>query len=756
MSSIIQRIQLTIILVVALNISAVFAVEFTSSTLNDANLMLDISPKQAQILSQNYLENRAISGTIKQSPSNISNDSGDHPTRTPNTSIDALEILSQALWQLGDEEQARRYLEKAKEITRKFEVPHKELELRLLDIRFQWLSSGNSTRAIERLNHLKSQLDKINDSKIFTDRVRYKTTMVQADIASNIGDMTTADTFFKQAKPYAEQQSTGRRLIDYHLAVGQHFVHNKHYNQALSDLLIAYWSAVESNASAQLAKANTLLAEVFYQRKVYDQTLIYLGQAADFYEGYKDAPILAHVLKLMGDTYFEQGRFNLALVHYLNVLDHEKMNTHLNQYTEMRMTLAETYFQLHNYELAEQYLTDTNILLSQQADDSLRARSTLLQSALYSQQGILEKAQKSGLLALSLAQTTNQLDLQLQAYQLLSYCSEKLGETEQALGYARKYNQLNQINQVELNQINEDAFRQQKEFVEQTLHLTGQKRQLQSITNNYQKLKQISVVLFISTVVFLVIIFRRGYIISLQEDEIDGINRRLFTHSRSNLSNLRMLNANLPSSLSRTSRTYEQWHIGELIHEPLSDRLRFAMIDVPFLRNMYLQYGYTAGLQLEQAFGKFLTEKLNDNTRLFHFTDANLLYIEKNQDQSTAPEVLFEQIKSWINEFQPSRDLNRVIRMGIADYPFLPRAYMMINERELLDILLMATSASRLLSVDEKASHWVYFKAIDNAPAASFASDDIRAACYQAIDQGIIKVHSSCKNEENIKYSLQM
>ncbi|MEI8631824.1 hypothetical protein P4S72_06375 [Vibrio sp. PP-XX7] len=84
--------------------------------------------------------------------------------------------------------------------------------------------------------------------------------------------------------------------------------------------------------------------------------------------------------------------------------------------------------------------------------------------------------------------------------------------------------------------------------------------------------------------------------------------------------------------------------------------------------------------------------------------------------------------------------LNRIIRMGIADYPFLPKAHAAINEKELLDILLMTTSASRELSIKEKSSHWVYLKAIDNAPAASFASDPIRKACKQAISQGLVKV----------------
>ncbi|MGC9550995.1 tetratricopeptide repeat protein, partial [Vibrio metoecus] len=148
-------------------------------------------------------------------------------------------------------------------------------------------------------------------------------------------------------------------------------------------------------------------------------------------------------------------------------------------------------------------------------------------------------------------------------------------------------------------------------------------------------------------------------------------------------------------------------------------------------------------------------KKKKEQNRLYHFSDASLLYIEKNGEQRSDPETLFNQIQSWLNEFATDRKINRIVRIGITDYPFLPRAYTAINDKELLDILLMATHIARELSLSESQSHWVYLKAIENAPAASFASENIRLSCKQAINQGLIKVHSSYKNEENIKKLLK-
>lgn len=196
------------------------------------------------------------------------------------------------------------------------------------------------------------------------------------------------------------------------------------------------------------------------------------------------------------------------------------------------------------------------------------------------------------------------------------------------------------------------------------------------------------------------ITLRRGYLIQGFQDQISELHDTLFTHSRSRLSNLRMLNAKLPSSLENSNRNYEQWQLGELIRQPLNDRLRFVLIDIPFMRNMYLQNGYTAGLELERAFGKFLKTKIKEPIGCTIFR-CKLVVYRKNGSERSEPEILFNQIQSWLNDFAPERKINRIVRIGIADYPFLPRAYTAINDKELLDILLMATNIARELSLSE-------------------------------------------------------
>ncbi|NMU70297.1 tetratricopeptide repeat protein, partial [Vibrio parahaemolyticus] len=138
------------------------------------------------------------------------------------------------------------------------------------------------------------------------------------------------------------------------------------------------------------------------------------------------------------------------------------------------------------------------------------------------------------------------------------------------------------LEQKQLNQISEDAFRQQKEFAEQTIHYIGQSERLEQVEREHRKFQKISFALFITVLVMFLFIMRRGVIMQRQASEIEKLRNDLFTHSLSRLRNLRMLNVKLSRSLKKSSETFEQWQMGQLIHEPLNDRLRFVMIDLPF------------------------------------------------------------------------------------------------------------------------------------------------------------------------------
>lgn len=730
----------------------------SSALLNEAQQLAEIEPSQAKQAAKSYLLQRELTERQENgSPSAMSREETDRSIRTPSSTIEAHKIIAQADYTMGNIRSAINNLDEAERLAKEYQLPYMNLDVQLMRNQMIWMYDKNYAAAEEKLDQIEKQIEDANPVLQRTDSVHYRLVMQRALLAANSGDSVNADRLYAQAKTMLKDNRSDLILIDYHTAVGEFYLNDKKYNLALSELLYGYWQSIESDSGARLAKVNRLLARLFQERRVYDKAIEYLSQAADFYDSYPSSPILADVLEQMGDIYFYQGKFNLALVHYFNVLDHDSTSKNINRIIKIRLSLAATYLQLYNYALAEQYLDRSMDLLAYADLPQLEAKAALLQSGLAYHQNESKNVINNAKKALDLIEKAPDDTgfIKQQSYRLLGLGYEQAGEYQLSLQAYKKYTSLVRLEQKQLNQISEDAFRQQKEFAEQSIHYVGQADKLAQVEMEHRKFQKISFALFITVLVMFLFIMRRGVIIQRQTSQIDKLRNDLFTHSRSRLRNLRMLNVKLSRSLKKSSDTFEQWQMGELIHEPLNDRLRFVMIDLPFLRSMYVQHGYKAGLELERAFGEFLAERIQKPTRLYHFSDANLLYIEPNADRDASAEATFNKFQSWVDEFAAKHHVNRTIRMGISDYPFLPRAYTAINDEELLDLLLLATHIAREVSLKDKHSHWVFLKAIDNAPAASFATGNIRTACQHAINQGLIKIHSSYKNEDDIKKILK-
>ncbi|MCF8779519.1 tetratricopeptide repeat protein [Vibrio sp. IRLE0018] len=749
-----QRFFAVLFLLVCWQVSAS---PLSSVLLTEAEQLIEIEPEQAKRIVQNYLTQRELTDNQEKSPSAISREDADRTLRTPSGSVEAYKILAQAEFALGNQRSALMQLETASQLSQTFHLPYLEMEIKLMQTKLQWQYSKDYAKAEAELAQISEQLKQSSNSLHMSDSVQYRLLMQQALLASQQNQLTEAEQYYAQAKELIKNTRSENTIIDYHIAVGEFYLNHQKYNLALSELLFGYWQAVEGNKSARLAKVNRLLAQLFEERRVLDKALEYLSQAADFYDSYPNSPILAQVMEQMGDIYFRQGKYNLALVHYFNVLDHDSSARNIKQVIGIRLNLAATYLQLYNYPLAEQYLERAQDVLEFADIPKLKAEAALMKAGLAfyqnDSQAVIDNANKALEIVTGLAE--EHLNIKQHAYQLLSLGYEQSAQYALSLQNLRRYNNLVSIEQKELNQISEDAFRQQKEFAEQTIHYIGQAQQLEKITLEHSKFQKIAFALFVLSLALFLLLMRRGVLLQRQSAQLERLTSDLYTHSRSKLRNLRMLNVKLSNSLRKANETFEQWQLGELINEPLNDRLRFVMLDLPFLRSMYVQHGYKAGLELERAFGAFMSEKVQKPARLYHFSDANLLYIEPNADRNYSAEEVFSKMQAWVDEFAAEHAINRTVRMGMADYPFLPRAYTAINDQELLDLLLLATHLAREVSLTDKCSHYVYLKAIDNAPAASLATGNIRVACQQAIHQGLIKIHSSHHNEDNLKKLLK-
>ncbi|MDF5462545.1 tetratricopeptide repeat protein, partial [Vibrio parahaemolyticus] len=303
-----------------------------------------------------------------------------------------------------------------------------------------WMYDENYSKAEDTLNQIEQQLDEADAVLQRTDSVRYRLVMQRALLASHSGDIIKAENLYSEAKTMLDDSRSELALIDYYTAVGEFYLNSKKYNLALSELLYGYWQSIESNSGARLAKVNRLLARLFQERRVYDKAIEYLSQAADFYDSYPSSPILADVLEQMGDIYFYQGKFNLALVHYFNVLDHESTSKNINRIIKIRLSLAATYLQLYNYALAEQYLDRSKELLEYTNIPKLEAKAALLQSGLAYHQNDSKDVITNAKLALALAEKSpeNNNFIKQQSYRLLGLGYEQAGEYKLSLQAYKK------------------------------------------------------------------------------------------------------------------------------------------------------------------------------------------------------------------------------------------------------------------------------------------------------------------------------
>ncbi len=727
------------------------AKEYSSPTLTDAYEMLDTTPEQAYLISERILSVQR-KNEFAEKPNSHNEDDNLLAERTPTNLIEALQVQALALHKLGRLHEALVIINASKRLADEQKLIHLALESQFIAISINWSLYNKPTLTLESLKDLALSIDASQANQQQYNELLFHQALLSAEVESFQQQNKEATYLYQQAFSYLSHVKDPKLTTEYHLSIGSHYLLLKQYDQALTELLSAYWLAVSGNNSGQLARSNYLLAQLFFHRKVMDKSLEYASQAAEFYARYNDTTIMADVLSLMAEIYFKQGRYNLALVHYFNVLDQEQnqKKQNLTNVIDLRLDIANIYYLLSNYVLSEQYLNQAERLNSFSKNKNLQVRAQFQRSQLLLIEADIQQAVKvlnSAILVTNdIKNQSVKNELLLQGNRLLSSAFEADKNYADALRTQRKYEQLFALKQATQNEINEDVFRQQKEIIEKTIHYQGLEQQLKNKSVDLQHTKNttfvlISVVLLLSGIVILLI--KKGRRVNSQ---LHYLHQEFFTHPRSGLRNLRLLTAHVPESTPNSGLNIEQWHLRELINEPLSDLLSFALIEFPFLRPIYLENGYQQALDLEKEFGQYLKDNIQKPNRIYHFSDATFLYIEQKSDSSHSPKQLFDKIQGYVDNFKPNSDIDRTLNIGFADYPFLSKAYTAINDKELIDILLMATQFAKKLEHSESASHWVHLSAIDNAPAASFATTDIRAACQQAIESGLIKVQSSDKS----------
>ncbi|USH03056.1 GGDEF domain-containing protein [Grimontia kaedaensis] len=723
---------------------------YSTSILAEAEALIPTAPEKALEVTERYLLQRRLAETSNRPHSN---NESDRSIRTPLNTVHAYLITAKAHSALGNHYAAWEALGKAKNMVEENGMKHAKLEIMLTQASILYYLDDKPDDAVAMLNALLGNIASISGprpSSIY--RLDFEAKLLNAIITAE--DETEADSLaqFTEVEKALGSQPNIEQKVRYQIAVGNYYLSIESYERALSDLLSAYWLASENDLAAQIASASLSLTKLYKQQGAMDKALQHANQAAEFYERYDLNRGFSETQTLLANIYSQQGRYNFALVHYFNALDIENMLSRATNIANINVSIARTYLKLLRYNQADEYVTRA-IGVAQNHELALPLAQALL---LKGELAILEKEPDVAIDALKQAmQNAESLKnriLMLECLARLSHAYEQKGDFKQALNIQRRFDLIDKRNESHKQIQEAESFKHRQRVIERQLQLEDMQRKQAADEEIIVEQKKINLFLIGSLAVLILILVLRHRAASSRQHQLEDLQKELYTHPRSGLRNLRMLNDRLSNSLAKSSAHFEQWYLGEMIHEPLSDKLSFAMFEVPFLKVVYLQHGYHQGLDLERKLGDYMQSHIKKPARLYHFSDAMFIYIEPNAETLNEPDKLAGKIQSLIDDFvQENRleDVDDRLRIGMADYPFLPRAFTSINDKELIDILLMATSAARQASKLEHTSHWVHLSAIDSTPAACFADNNVRQACLDGINTGLIKVKTSALSAIN-------
>ncbi|NGN99754.1 GGDEF domain-containing protein [Grimontia sp. S25] len=717
---------------------------YSTPILAEAEALIPTAPEKALAVTERYLLQRRLAESTNRPHSN---NESDRSIRTPLNTVHAYLITAKAHSALGNQEAAWQALDNAKSTVEGHGMKQAKLEIMLTQASILYYLDDKPDDAVALLQALLNTIAAQKGPKTTgVERIDFEAKLLNAMITTSDETETESLAQFSQVEQALGEQPDLEQKVRYQIAIGNYYLGIESYERALSELLSAYWLASENDFASQIASASLSLTKLYQQQGAMDKALQHANQAAEFYEQYDLSRGLSETQTLLANIYSQQGRYNFALVHYFNALDLENLLSRATNIADINVSIARTYLKLLRFGQAEEYATRAIKVASEHELNLPLAQALILKGEL----AVINKEPDVAIDALKQAMTNAEAlknrGLMIECLARLSQAYEQKGDFKQALNIQRRFDMLEKRNESQKQILEAESFKHRQRVIERQLQLEDMQRKQAADEEIIVEQKKINLFLLGGLAVLLLVLVLRHRAANLRQHQLEDLQKELYTHPRSGLRNLRMLNDRLSNSLAKSSAHFEQWYLGEMIHEPLSDKLSFAMFEVPFLKVVYLQHGYHQGLELERKLGDYLQSHIEKPTRLYHFSDAMFIYIEPNAETLNEPEKLAGKIQSLIDDFvQESRleDVDDRLRIGMADYPFLPRAFTSINDKELIDILLMATSAARQASKLEHTSQWVHLSAIDSTPAACFADNNVRQACLDGINTGLIKVKTS-------------
>lgn len=558
-------------------------------------------------------------------------------------------------------------------------------------------------------------------------------------------DSANAYKYLKKAEQQIQKTGTleQQTLLSNDLATYYTYIGN---NELAEQYLIKnYALASASEDHTVISKTLNRISRFYRVNNRYELAIEYGKKAIQQRNGSVDPNSLSNAYNTLAIAYEESGEDNLALVHYLNVIDvlADKPN-HLNVALAQH-NIGETYIRMQQPDKALTYLTIANQKFKGIGHSFYELTNNIALAKLFVIQEKYPSAIRYALRGLSLAKERKMQDETLVAHSILAKSYQLTRQPQLAI---RHHNEISALNDARIDKLEQKLSAQNSKNNE--LELVALKQKVLALERSDASLKRNSVnnesTINLLQILSAALCFALMMVLVYHRRKIATMSESLAKSGRQRFSGL--------ARLSTASA------IKNMISNEFNDFKYLVVIDIPVLSQMLKHMSMNSVKQLETQWLTSVERKIASN--IYHINDSTFivaLNVTDSDQALTQPlkrQLAIEGLLKEIIESMPSQlsaiyDRCRAINIGMVERVIFAQSSIQLAVDSTLELAMCALSASQYSSEQNPANNWTYLSPKTTTHSAMFSSAD-RNTWLQSIENNLIDIESNSESQKNIPW----
>ncbi|TCI02994.1 tetratricopeptide repeat protein [Corallincola luteus] len=511
--------------------------------------------------------------------------------------------------------------------------------------------------------------------------------------------------------------------------------------QAIKYLLSALSIAEKAKDDSLSAYIFGRLGLVYKQLSNYSRAQDYVERSAEIYQSLNDDSNLAHSLNFLGTIYEQQGQYDTALLHYLNALELTRNHPTATKLGLLYHNIGQIYLHQDDYVNAQRYLERSLQELTTASRDHYLGASHLLMAKLKHKQNSVSEALQHAHQSLKLSSESEYLFTPAEAHLLLAtlYADKEL--FADAYHHQRKASDYQRPDKALLPpaQVSDERYQQQQ--LQRTLQSLRNQLEDTSIEHEQQSSWLIISLAITAICVLLLILILRLYL-SNKRQTVE-LKKQQFLHPTTGLLGTQHLHDFLKQKITDAQKQHEIFY-SESDAQGKDHKSFYLLIELPVLKQVYVQKGFKAGRLFDAKFGELIQANITSELKFFHPREYVLCACLTGTNYLTSAQAV-KKVQAILDDIFEALALSeraRLYSIGVISMPFLSKASRAIDSNNLPELLVLALNGANQLRVINGESAWVTLHAIDATPGTLF-NNDARTGCLLGLRKGLVKVQAS-------------